>query len=133
MVNKMYDSMRDSSEVATDETHRLIASDKVEGTAVYNPEGENIGSVFNFMVDKYSGKVAYAVMSFGGFLGIGERYHPLPWDALTYHPDYGGYVVNISREQLEGGPHYARDEDPWGDPEYGRRLHGHYGTTYPYV
>src|SRR5690606_30482149 len=56
MANKMYDSMRDSSEVATDETQRLIASDKVEGTAVYNPDGENIGSVFNFMVDKYSGK-----------------------------------------------------------------------------
>ena len=58
--------------VATDETDRLIASNKVEGTAVYNRQGERLGEVYNFMVDKYSGQVAYAVMSFGGFLGIGE-------------------------------------------------------------
>jgi sporulation protein YlmC with PRC-barrel domain len=113
-----------------DETHRLIASDKVEGTAVYSPDGEHIGSVHNFMVDKLSGKVSYAVMSFGGFLGIGERYHPLPWDTLKYDENYGGYVVNVTREQLEGAPTYARDEEPWGDPAYGRRIYGHYGLLY---
>lgn len=118
----------DSAEI--DETNRLIASNKVEGTAVYHPDGEHIGSVHNFMVDKISGKVSYAVMSFGGFLGIGERYHPLPWDTLKFEPEYGGYVVNISREVLEGGPHYARNEEPWGDPEYGRRVYGHYGLPY---
>ena len=64
--------------VATDETDRLIASDKVEGTAVYNRQGERLGSIYNFMVDKRSGQVEYAVMSFGGFLGIGDSYHPLP-------------------------------------------------------
>jgi hypothetical protein len=66
-----------------DETQRLISSSKVEGTNVYNPEGEHVGSVDCFMVDKFSGKVAYAVMSFGGFLGIGERYHPLPWAGIS--------------------------------------------------
>ncbi|MDD7972792.1 PRC-barrel domain-containing protein [Roseinatronobacter alkalisoli] len=75
----------------------------------------------------HSGRVSYAVMSFGGFLGIGERYHPLPWDTLDYDTALGGYVVNIPREQLEGGPSFARDEDPWVDPEYDRRVHGHYG------
>lgn len=110
-----------------DETHRLIASSKVEGTAVYNPEGEHIGSVHNFMVDKISGKVSYAVMSFGGFLGIGERYHPLPWDALKYEPRYAGYVANVSRAQLEDAPTYARDEEPWADPAYGPRVYDHYG------
>ncbi|MCC5969180.1 MAG: PRC-barrel domain-containing protein [Pararhodobacter sp.] len=115
---------------AIDETLRLIASDKVEGTNVYNLEGEHVGSVHNFMVDKVTGKVSYAVMSFGGFLGIGERYHPLPWDTLKYDTGYGGYVVNVSREQLEGGPHYARDDEPWTDPQYGRRIHGHYGLPY---
>ncbi len=114
-------------EPATDETHRLIASNKVEGTAVYLPDGEQIGSVYNFMVDKISGKVSYAVLSFGGFLGIGERYHPLPWEALKYDPDFGGYVVNVSREQLEDAPHYASDDDPWADPKFGNRIHGHYG------
>ena len=70
--------------IAADETDRLIASNKVEGTAVYNRTGKHLGEVYNFMVDKYSGQVAYAVMSFGGFLGIGEKYHPLPWKVLTY-------------------------------------------------
>src|SRR3546814_13916098 len=68
----------------TDETNRLIASNKVEGTAVYNRQGERLGSVYNFMVNKREGTVEYAVMSFGGFLGIGESYHPLPWKVLTY-------------------------------------------------
>ena len=64
--------------VAVNETDRLIASDKVEGTAVYDRQSNHLGSVYNVMIDKFSGQVAYAVMSFGGFLGIGERYHPLP-------------------------------------------------------
>src|SRR5919205_2546753 len=90
--------------VATDETDRLISADKVEGTAVYNRMGERLGTVYTVMIDKYSGQVAYAVMSFGGFLGIGERYHPLPWRALTYDTRLGGYVVDITRGQLEGAP-----------------------------
>ena len=68
-----------SEGVAIEETRRLIASSKVEGTPVFNRTGEHLGSVYNFMVDKISGQVAYAVMSFGGFLGIGGSYHPLPW------------------------------------------------------
>ncbi len=61
------------------ETYCLIASDKVEGTPVYRSNGEQVGTMERVMIDKISGKVAYAVMSFGGFLGIGEDYHPLPW------------------------------------------------------
>lgn len=118
-----------AGDASIDETHRLIASNKVEGTAVYNPEGEHIGSVHNFMVDKVSGKVSYAVMSFGGFLGIGEQYHPLPWDTLKYEPGYGGYVVNVSRAQLEGGPRHALDDEPWRDPAYGPRLYEYYGLN----
>lgn len=117
-------------DASIDETHRLIASNKVEGTAVYDLEGEHIGSVYNFMVDKISGKVSYAVMSFGGFLGIGERYHPLPWDTLKYEPRYGGYVVNVSRAQLEDAPNYARNEEPWSDPAYGPRVYEHYGLRH---
>ena len=62
------------SDIATDETDRLIASNKVEGTAVYNSEGEKLGSIYNFMVDKRSGRVEYAVLQFGGFLGLGSDY-----------------------------------------------------------
>jgi PRC-barrel domain len=108
---------------ATDETSQLIASNKVEGTAVYNRAGERLGTVYNFMVDKVSGQVAYAVMSFGGFLGIGERYHPLPWKALTYDTKLGGYVVDRTREQLERAPNYAASQEPnWSDLAYRRQI-----------
>ena len=91
---------------AIEETGRLIASDKVEGTAVYNRRSERLGTVHNFMVDKLTGRVAYAVMSFGGFLGIGESYHPLPWRVLSYDTGLNGYVVDIDRNRLENAPHY---------------------------
>jgi hypothetical protein len=116
---------------ATDETFDLIASDKVEGTTVYNPAGDRLGTVHNFMVGKRNGKVAYAVMSFGGFLGIGESYHPLPWEVLTYDTAKGGYVVNLSREQLEGAPRYSASDAPdWTDAAYGRRINDYYGVPF---
>jgi sporulation protein YlmC with PRC-barrel domain len=127
-----YSEGRSSTDVATDETDRLIASNKVEGAAVYNRQGERLGSVYNFMVDKYTGKVAYAVMSFGGFLGIGDSYHPLPWKSLTYDRSIGGYVVELDRSKLEGAPSYRPDEDPWTDRDYGRRVYDYYGVEYPY-
>lgn len=116
--------------IATDETNRLIASNKVEGTAVYNSQDERLGTVYNFMVDKRSGKVEYAVMSFGGFLGIGESYHPLPWDVLTYNTDQGGYVVNLDKEMLEKAPSYRSGEEPQYDRAYGERVYGYYGVPY---
>ena len=125
-------SYSDTADVATDETGRLIASNKVEGTAVYNREGERLGSVYNFMVDKMSGQVAYAVMSFGGFLGIGDSYHPLPWKSLTYDTDKGGYVVDLDRSRLEGAPSYKANEDPWSEGNYGRSIYDYYGLAYPY-
>lgn len=119
-----------SGQTATDETGDLIASDKVEGTAVYNRQGERLGTVHNFMVDKRSGQVAYAVMSFGGFLGIGESYHPLPWKVLTYDTRQGGYVVDLSRQQLEGAPSYGSSSAPnWSDPAYGRGVNDYYGVA----
>ena len=116
-----------SGGVATDETGELIASNKVEGTPVYNRQGEKLGSVYNFMVGKRSGKVAYAVMSFGGFLGIGESYHPLPWEALTYDTHQGGYVVDLDKDRLTNAPSYGAGQDPFGDPGYGRRVSDYYG------
>jgi hypothetical protein len=115
------------SSMATDETDRLIASDKVEGTAVYNRTGERLGDVHNFMVDKYSGRVAYAVMSFGGFLGIGEQYHPLPWKVLNYDTNMGGYVVDLDEETLRGAPTFSEDEGPhWGSRNWDTRIHDYY-------
>jgi hypothetical protein len=115
--------------VAIDETRRLIASSKVEGTAVFDAQGQELGSIYNFMVDKFTGQVGYVVMSFGGFLGIGERYHPLPWKALTYDTRLGGYRIDLDRNRLEEAPTYGPDEDPFADPDFGRRLDDYYGPA----
>jgi sporulation protein YlmC with PRC-barrel domain len=112
----------------TDTRGRLIAASKVNGTTVYNTAGEKLGSVYDVMIDKRSGKAEYAIMSFGGFLGIGDSYHPLPWQTLTYDERQGGYVVNIDRSRLEGAPSYRpSDALPWDDPAYGRRVDEYYG------
>ena len=111
------------------ETSSLIAGSKVTGTNVYNTVGESIGSIYDVMIDKKSGKVAYAVMSFGGFLGIGNEYHPLPWSMLKYDTGKGGYVVNLSKSQLEGAPRYPQGTDPgWGNRDYESKLHSYYGV-----
>jgi len=113
--------------LAAKETHSLIAADKVEGTTVYDAKGEKIGSIHQIMIDKSSGRVTYAVMSFGGFLGIGGKYHPLPWTMLTYDERLGGYVVNLDRERLENAPTYAEDELAWSDPKFGTTVTDYYG------
>lgn len=113
-----------------DETTNLIASNKVEGTAVYNRAGEKLGTVSHFMVGKRNGRVEYAVMSFGGLFGMGANYHPLPWDVLDYDTDKGGYVVDLDKDRLEGAPSYAREQEPSWDRDYGTRVYGYYGLSY---
>ncbi len=109
---------------------RNIRASRVSGTEVYNPDGEHIGQIDDVVLDKRSGKADYAIMSFGGFLGIGERYHPLPWQSLTYDPGKGGYVVSVDRDRLESAPTYARDEEPdWNDPAFNDRILGYYGHS----
>ena len=116
--------------VDTRETARLIASDKVEGTPVYRSNGERVGQIERIMIDKISGKVAYAVMSFGGFMGIGEDYYPLPWPLLTYNPRLDGYEVNIGEQQLKGAPKYSKHESwDWSDAARGRKLYAYYDIT----
>src|SRR5262249_24087084 len=86
------------------ETANLIAREKVEGTAVYGMDGKKIGNVQRVMIDKISGKVAYAVMRFGGFLGMGEDYYPTPWSMLRYDTSLEGYRVNLTKDQLDKAP-----------------------------
>jgi sporulation protein YlmC with PRC-barrel domain len=107
---------------------RLIAASKVNGTNVYNTAGEKLGSVYDVMIDKRSGNAEYAVMSFGGFLGVGDSYHPLPWRSLSYDERQGGYVVDLDRSRLEGAPSYSSgDASRWDDPSYGRQVNDYYG------
>lgn len=98
--------------LATHETNDMISSRKVEGTAVYGNEGEKLGTIESFMVNKASGQVEYAVLEFGGLFGIGSDHYPIPWNQLRYSPDVSGYVVDLDRAALEKAPRYdgAGDE-----------------------
>ena len=114
------------------ETAGLIGSDKVEGTPVYRSNGDRIGQIERIMLDKISGKVAYAVMSFGGFLGIGEDYYPLPWSLLKYNTRLEGYEVNVSEQQLKDAPRYSKQECwDWSDRARGQKVYDYYGAA-PY-
>ena len=114
----------------TRETAKLIASDKVEGTPVYRSNGERVGEIKRIMIDKISGKVAYAVMSFGGFMGIGEDYYPLPWSLLSYNPELEGYEVNLSESQLKNAPRYSKHENwDWSDRARERTIYDYYGMN----
>lgn len=111
------------------ETNDMISSDRVDGTAVYGRDGDKIGAVHHLMIGKRDGKVRHAVVSFGGFLGMGEDYFPLPWNELTYDEGLGGYVVNRSADELKSGPHYRRDAEPDWNRSYDDEVTGYYGSA----
>ena len=117
--------------MAERETHSLIGSDKVDGTAVYGADQRKIGSVERVMIDKLSGKVAYAVISYGGFLGMGEEYYPTPWSNLKYDTNLGGYLVNLTKDQLEQAPKYANENDWQWSRENDKRVYDYYRAS-PY-
>jgi sporulation protein YlmC with PRC-barrel domain len=111
----------------TPSTHALISSERVEGTAVYNQAGDKLGSVDELMIDKRSGQVRYAVLEFGGFLGIGTDKYPLPWNSLTYDTKLDGYVVPLDKARLEGAPRYVGDQRPDYNPDYDRQINSYWG------
>jgi hypothetical protein len=114
---------------SSNETISLIGGDKVEGTAVYGADDERIGSVQRVMIDKRSGRVAYAVVSFGGFLGIGEDYHPIPWPNLKYDTRIEGYRTAVTEKQLKGAPKFDRSSDwDWSDRVRDRSIDDYYET-----
>lgn len=118
-----------ANSVNTNATGELIASDKVEGTAVYDLSGERLGTINNFMVDKRSGQSKYAVMQFGGFLGIGSDYYPIPWDMLDYDVNQSGYIVDLDQDKLNDAPRYQSQEPDYNEA-YDRQVYSHYGVTY---
>jgi sporulation protein YlmC with PRC-barrel domain len=114
------------------ETNSLIASDKVEGTPVRRSDGEKIGTIERVMIEKRSGKVGYAVMSFGGFMGLGEDYYTLPWSVLKYNVQLDAYELNLSEDQLRGAPRRsAEGRDASYDREWEEHVHRYYNAT-PY-
>jgi len=116
--------------------HELILASRVNGTPVYNQAEERLGHIDDLSIEKISGKVKYAIMSFGGFLGIGDRFHPIPWSLLDYNIEKGGYVVPLDRAALKGAPHYDRTElrDLGGADHrnHGELIFGYY-SPYGYV
>lgn len=113
---------------------KLISSDKVQGTEVYGPNGEHVGEIDRLMIERTSGRVAYAVMSFGGFLGMGKDYYPVPWNSLRYDTTLDGYRTDITREQVEGAPaHAASETSDWDDDEWHSRVHDHYKAKPTYT
>ena len=111
-------------------TNDVISSDRVDGTSVYNGAGDKLGSIDYLVIDKRSGQVRYAVLEFGGFLGMGTDRYPLPWNVLKYDTDKGGYVVPIDKSTLQGAPRYTGDARPDYDDDYGREVYDYYGTPW---
>ena len=119
------------SDLGTRTGKPLIESDRVEGTTVYDREGNDIGSIKRLMIEKLSGQVAYAVMSFGGFLGMGSEEHTIPWSKLNYDTSLGGYRTDITEDQLRGAPTFYRDQDwDWSDRNREQELHDYYRAPY---
>src|ERR1700739_2759146 len=119
----------DKKELDEKEFGNLIGSDKVEGTAVYGIDDKKIGSIERVMIDKVSGKVSYAVLGFGGFLGLGNEHYPLPWQSLKYDTRLGGYRTGVTENQLRNAPKYQNDNEwNWSDAGNTRRLNDYYGV-----
>ena len=99
------------TDTSTRQSHSLIASDRVEGTPVRRSSGEKIGTIERLMIDKLTGRIAYAILSFGGFLGIGKDHYPIPWSMLTYNEKPDGFQVDITEEQLKNAPKIEQGEN----------------------
>jgi sporulation protein YlmC with PRC-barrel domain len=113
--------------MALTSSHNVISSDRVEGTGVYNAAGDKLGTIDDLMIDKLTGQVRYAVMEFGGFLGIGTDRYPIPWNMLKYDTAQDGYVVPIDKAVLEGAPRYTSDRVPDYDENYSSTINKYYG------
>ncbi|WP_345939988.1 PRC-barrel domain-containing protein [Limimaricola hongkongensis] len=113
------------------DSHSTISSDRVNGTEVYGKGGEKVGHIDHLVIDKRSGKITYAVMGFGGFLGMGEEHHPIPWAKLDYDTGLNGYRTDITEEQLRGAP--ERPERWYEDRRWEEAAYAHYGAPYYWI
>lgn len=113
-----------------DEAHQLISSTRVEGTPLFNPAGEKLGTIHSLMIHKQTGQVAYALLAFGGFLGIGSHVHPVPWEKLTFDAERRGYVADITRAMIEDAP--SLELDSADRPRESERAMYNYWDVTPY-
>jgi hypothetical protein len=111
-------------------SHPVITSDRVEGTAVFNPQGHQIGTIKRLLIEKVSGRVIYVDVTFGGFLGMGVHHHTIPWDKLAYDRGYQGYRTDITEAQVRAAPVSHGDERVWFDRRREQEMREHW-DNYP--
>lgn len=108
----------------------FMSTSTLTGDGVYNLQDEDLGDVKDFMLDLRTGKVAYAVLSFGGFLGMGEKLFAVPWSALTLDTENKRFILDVSKERLESAPGFDKDNWPdMADPVWADGIRTYYGTT----
>jgi sporulation protein YlmC with PRC-barrel domain len=111
---------------------RLLSASTLKNEKVVNAAGENLGNMEDYMVDLNNGRIAYCVLSFGGFLGMGDKLFAIPWQALTLDTVNKRFILNVDKERLKNAPGF--DKDNWPDttnPEWGTRIYSYYGIK-PY-
>jgi sporulation protein YlmC with PRC-barrel domain len=109
--------------------HPLIPADRVNGTEVVSKSGEKLGKIEDVAIDKVSGDVAYAILSFGGVLGIGAKYHPVPWKLLRYDTEQRAYVVPMTKDDLQQAPMIDETElSGWNDGLSRDAIYGYYSS-----
>jgi hypothetical protein len=119
-------------DVVSGPAHPLIESDQVEGTPVYDVAGKSVGTIQRLVIEKVSGRVAYAVTSFGGFLGLGAEVHTIPWEQLHYDTDLGGYKTGITEDQLRNAPDFSRQDEKLLSGHERDELSRYYELQYPF-
>ena len=128
--------MENTTTVPTNSSSTLVESNRVEGTQVFDTTGKHVGSIKRLVIDKTSGRVVYTVASFGGFLGMGAEEYTIPWNALRYDTRLGGFATNITPDQLNDSPSFARSANDLDEPEFWserareQSLYDHYGSPY---
>lgn len=95
----------------------VIESDRVEGTAVYDPTGRRIGTIQRLLIEKVGGRVLYVDITFGGFFGLGTHHHTIPWEKLSYDTRLGGYRTDVTEAQVRQAPAFYGDDQIWPDPK----------------
>jgi sporulation protein YlmC with PRC-barrel domain len=127
------DSTEDTTKTSVDRRRRrVLSASTLAGDRVRNSAGEDLGKVEQIMIDIPSGRVAYVVLSFGGFLGIGDKFFAIPWNALRIDEGEHQFVLDVDRKTLDDAPGF--DKNAWpdmADPSFGTAIHQHYGRT-PY-
>lgn len=131
MANIKPDTTSDS-EYGGGRTRRVLSASSLAGDSVRNPAGDDLGKIEEIMIDVPSGRVAYAVLSFGGFLGMGNKLFAVPWDAFTIDEENKQFILDVDKTMLQSAPGF--DKNNWPDmaaPSFGKQVYSHYGYT-PY-